>query len=74
MNPAALLSAAHRYLSGIENLGAIRMRDICKELEALGRSDTTEGAGPLLLELQKQFDVTRAQLLTMFPEMRQAEE
>ena len=69
-NPAELLSAAHRYLSGIENLGAIQMRDICMELEALGRAGTTEGAASLLQDLRKSFDVTREHLQAMLAGVR----
>ncbi|MFC5302423.1 response regulator [Azospira restricta] len=54
--------AAHRYLSSIENLGALRMRDVCMALERLGRDGTTEGAGPLLEALRAEFAAARRQL------------
>ncbi|HEX7651016.1 MAG TPA: response regulator [Noviherbaspirillum sp.] len=70
-NAPGLLSSAHRYLSGIENLGAVRMRDSCMQLEALGRAGTTEGAQTLLQDLRKAFDITREHLLAMLAEMKQ---
>jgi len=64
----ALESAAHRYLSSIENLGAQRMRKHCMELEALGRSGRTDGARTLLDSLQREFDIARQHLAAIAPE------
>ncbi|HEX5804482.1 MAG TPA: response regulator [Azospira sp.] len=61
-NAGQLDYAAHRYLSSIENLGALRMRDACMALERLGREGTTEGAGPLLETLRREFAAARQQL------------
>ncbi|MCM2290440.1 MAG: response regulator, partial [Sulfuritalea sp.] len=47
-----LANVAHRYLSSIENLGALRMRTHCMELEALGRAATLAGAGDALARLK----------------------
>jgi PAS domain S-box-containing protein len=47
-----LANLAHRYLSSIENLGALRMRTHCMELEALGRSGTLAGASTALAQLK----------------------
>ncbi len=47
-----LANLAHRYLSSIENLGALRMRTHCMELEALGRAGTLAGAGDALARLK----------------------
>ncbi|NEX64204.1 PAS domain-containing hybrid sensor histidine kinase/response regulator [Noviherbaspirillum galbum] len=60
--PAELLTAAHRFLSSIENLGAVRMRAECMELETLGRSGTTAGAKLALERLRLEFDAARGQL------------
>jgi len=65
MNAEALLSAAHRFLSSIENLGAQRMRKHCMELERLGREGTTDGAQALLDSLRREFDIARQHLLTI---------
>jgi HPt (histidine-containing phosphotransfer) domain-containing protein len=52
---AKLDSAAHRYLSGIENLGARRMRTHCMELERLGLAGTVVGAAQALEQLRLEF-------------------
>jgi len=58
----ALANAAHRFLSGIENLGALRMRRHCMELERLGRAGTVEGGARALEQLALAFALTREQL------------
>ena len=57
-----LANAAHRYLSGIENLGAQRMRLHCMELERLGRSGMVAGAAEVLVALTAEFAAARASL------------
>jgi len=59
---ARLESAAHRYLSGIENLGARRMRTHCMELERLGRAGTVAGAEQVLEQLKREFALAREPL------------
>ena len=54
-DPARLESAAHRYLSGIENLGLRRMRTHCMELERLGRTGMAAGAEQVLEQLRLEF-------------------
>jgi PAS domain S-box-containing protein len=61
-NPAELVSFSHRFLSSIENLGAVRMRSDCMELETLGRAGKTEGAAPLLARLREEFETAREHL------------
>ncbi|HJV53799.1 MAG TPA: response regulator [Noviherbaspirillum sp.] len=58
-----LVSAAHRFLSSIENLGAQRMRKHCMELERLGRENALDAAAPLLDGLRREFDVARQHLV-----------
>ncbi|HYD95549.1 MAG TPA: response regulator [Noviherbaspirillum sp.] len=60
-----LVSAAHRFLSSIENLGAQRMRKHCMELERLGRERSLEGATALLEALRREFDIARQHLLSI---------
>ncbi|WP_151636261.1 response regulator [Noviherbaspirillum aerium] len=55
-------AACHRFLSSIENLGAVRMRPACMELERMGKEGALEGGHDLLDELQKEFDVARREL------------
>ena len=59
---AQLESTAHRYLSGIENLGARRMRTHCMELERLARSGTTDAAADALELLASEFELAREPL------------
>ncbi|HJV86359.1 MAG TPA: response regulator [Noviherbaspirillum sp.] len=61
-DPAALESAAHRFLSSIENLGAGRMRRHCMELEQRGRDGVPDGAAGLLAALQREFEIARQHL------------
>ncbi|MEC4717671.1 response regulator [Noviherbaspirillum sp. CPCC 100848] len=55
-------ATCHRFLSSIENLGAIRMRAPCMELERMGKEGTLDGSSGLLAELKKEFAVARRQL------------
>jgi CheY-like chemotaxis protein len=59
---ARLESAAHRYLSGIENLGLRRMRTHCMELERLGRTGTVAAAEQALEQLKREFVQAREPL------------
>jgi HPt (histidine-containing phosphotransfer) domain-containing protein len=59
----ALVSAAHRFLSSIENLGAHRMRRHCMELEQRGRAGALNGADAVLDQLRREFDIARQHLL-----------
>ena len=52
---AALMACAHRFLSSIENLGAMRMRQHCMELERLGKSGSFEGTQALLAGVRAEF-------------------
>jgi HPt (histidine-containing phosphotransfer) domain-containing protein len=50
-NPAALASAAHAVKSSAGNVGAVAVRQIAGELEALGMACTIEGAGAIVEKL-----------------------
>ncbi|HJV64754.1 MAG TPA: response regulator [Geomonas sp.] len=54
-----LKAAAHSFKSSSANLGAMRLAGVCRELEALGRSGSTEGALPLLLQVEEEYRVVR---------------
>lgn len=62
-NAEDLVSASHRFLSSIENLGAQRMRKHCMELERLGREGTLNGAEVNLDRLRREFDIARQHLI-----------
>ncbi|GFO56997.1 hypothetical protein GMSM_40040 [Geomonas sp. Red276] len=57
-----LKAAAHSFKSSSANLGAMRLADVCKELEALGRQGSTEGALPLLIRVEEEYRVVREAL------------
>jgi signal transduction histidine kinase/CheY-like chemotaxis protein/HPt (histidine-containing phosphotransfer) domain-containing protein len=52
----ALARGAHALKSSCASLGARAMSALCADLEALGRSGTTEGAAPLLVQLESEFE------------------
>jgi two-component system sensor histidine kinase/response regulator len=52
----ALRKAAHGLKSSCANVGAERMAESCKELEAIGRSADTDGAQRLLNDAEEEFE------------------
>jgi signal transduction histidine kinase/HPt (histidine-containing phosphotransfer) domain-containing protein/FixJ family two-component response regulator len=58
----ALADAAHPLKSSSASLGALRLSELCKELEALGRAGCTDGASDLLGEFQLEFSRVRRAL------------
>jgi PAS domain S-box-containing protein len=65
---AALKAVAHRFLSGIENLGAVAMRQRCMAIEALGRDGRTDGAADLVEQLRADFAAARETLGALIAE------
>ena len=65
-----LANGAHRYLSSVENLGALRMRAACMELERIGRGGDLAGADAVLRQLRAEFDPARAELTAILAAMR----
>jgi two-component system, sensor histidine kinase and response regulator len=61
-DPEKLKAAAHSFKSSSANLGALRLADICRELETLGRQGSTEGALPLLMRAEEEYRVVREAL------------
>jgi HPt (histidine-containing phosphotransfer) domain-containing protein len=59
---SALADAAHPLKSSSASLGALRLSELCKELEALGRAGSTDGASDLLGELLPEFSRVRSAL------------
>ncbi|MCP5154566.1 MAG: cache domain-containing protein [Ectothiorhodospiraceae bacterium] len=62
-DPTALREVAHRLKSSASNLGAMRFAEICKELETLGRSGTTDGAHELLEGLRELYPLVESHLM-----------
>jgi two-component system, sensor histidine kinase and response regulator len=50
-----LKAAAHSFKSSSANLGALRLADVCLELETLGRAGSTVGALPLLMQVEEEY-------------------
>jgi len=57
-----LKAAAHSFKSSSANLGALRLAGVCLELETLGRGGTTEGALPLLVQVEEEYRMVREAL------------
>lgn len=57
-----LKAAAHSFKSSSANLGALKLADVCLELETLGRAGSTEGALPLLLQVEEEYRMVREAL------------
>ncbi|MBW2422398.1 MAG: response regulator [Deltaproteobacteria bacterium] len=55
-DPKALVSAAHTLKSSSAQVGAQRLSNLCKELEALGRGGSCEGAREIVNRISKEFE------------------
>jgi two-component system, sensor histidine kinase and response regulator len=53
---------AHTLKSASANVGAEALASLCKEMEHLGRADTTEGADSLLNNMEQEFEAVRDSL------------
>ncbi|MBU5613271.1 response regulator [Geomonas azotofigens] len=54
-----LKAAAHSFKSSSANLGALRLAGVCMELESLGRAGSTQGALPLLHQVEEEYRLVR---------------
>ncbi|MES2130464.1 MAG: response regulator [Pseudomonadota bacterium] len=61
----AVEAGAHRLLSGIDNLGALRMHGRCVMLERLGKEGRLDEAPDVLEALGREFEVARQHLQAM---------
>jgi HPt (histidine-containing phosphotransfer) domain-containing protein len=59
---SALADAAHPLKSSSASLGALRLSELCQELEALGLASSTDGVSDLLGELRLEFSRVRRAL------------
>jgi len=57
-----LKAAAHSFKSSSATLGAVRLAGVCLELETMGRSGSTDGALPLLIQVEEEYRVVREAL------------
>ncbi|MFP5394238.1 MAG: Hpt domain-containing protein [Gammaproteobacteria bacterium] len=53
---------AHSLKSSSANVGADALAQMCKDLEALGRADSVDGAAPMLIEMEQEFQAVRQSL------------
>jgi HPt (histidine-containing phosphotransfer) domain-containing protein len=59
---SVICSAAHTLKSASANLGALGLAELCKKMEAIGRSDAVNDAGLLLPTVEKECHAVRAAL------------
>jgi two-component system, sensor histidine kinase and response regulator len=59
-----LEEAAHKLKGSCSNLGAARLRDLCQQLEKLGRNGSLQTAPELLASVEEEFGRVRAELVT----------
>jgi signal transduction histidine kinase/DNA-binding response OmpR family regulator/HPt (histidine-containing phosphotransfer) domain-containing protein len=59
---------AHSLKSASANVGAQKLAQLCKELEHLGRAETTEGASGLLTDMEQEFQAVRHSLTALLVE------
>ncbi|MDJ0515407.1 MAG: response regulator [Trichodesmium sp. MO_231.B1] len=51
-----LLKSAHTMKSSSASVGAIKLSELCKELEFIGRRETTEGADGILSQVKAEYE------------------
>jgi HPt (histidine-containing phosphotransfer) domain-containing protein len=56
---------AHSLKSASANVGAQQLAQLCKEMEQLGRSETVEGALPILAHMEQEFQSVRHSLAAL---------
>ena len=61
-NAAGMRRAAHSLKSSSANVGADTLAALCKDMEQLGRTDTTAGATTLLASMEREFGAVRQSL------------
>lgn len=54
-----LMNAAHSFKGSSSNMGAIRLAQLCNELEQRARHRPIEGCETLIVEIDKEFDFIR---------------
>ncbi|MFL6676195.1 MAG: response regulator [Massilia sp.] len=61
-DPGSVRKVAHSLKSASANVGAQKLAQLCKEMEHLGRADTTEGAAVILTDMEQEFQAVRHSL------------
>jgi two-component system, sensor histidine kinase and response regulator len=71
---ADLEDAAHKLKGSCSNLGAARLRDLCQQLEKLGREGSLQNAPELLAAVEEEFGRVRAELVATLDRHRVEED
>jgi signal transduction histidine kinase/CheY-like chemotaxis protein len=58
----AMRQAAHSLKSSSANVGADGLAQLCKQMEHLGRSEMTDGAATILIDMEQEFEAVRHSL------------
>ncbi|AVR96133.1 response regulator [Pseudoduganella armeniaca] len=61
-DPDGMRRAAHSLKSASANVGADTLAQLCKDMEQLGRNDSTAGAAALLAGMEREFQAVRQSL------------
>ncbi|HXO96813.1 MAG TPA: response regulator, partial [Chthoniobacterales bacterium] len=69
-----LEEAAHKLKGSCSNLGAARLRDLCQQLEKLGRDGSLQTAPELLASVEEEFGRVRTELVDALDRHRVKEE
>ncbi|MDL2355893.1 MAG: response regulator [Pseudomonadota bacterium] len=62
VDPGSLRKVAHSLKSSSANVGAETLAQLCKDMENLGRADSTEGATGILTDMEHEFQAVRHSL------------
>ncbi len=62
LDSGSLRKIAHSLKSSSANVGAETLAQMCKDMETLGRTDTTEGAAVILTDMEQEFQAVRHSL------------
>ncbi len=58
----AMQKAAHKFKSNSANVGAMGLAALCKELEEMGRANTTENTSEILAQVEVEYETAREAL------------
>jgi len=61
-DPEAMQKTAHKFKSNSANVGAVGLANLCKTLEEMGRSNTTESAAEILTQIEIEHKTSRKAL------------
>jgi signal transduction histidine kinase/CheY-like chemotaxis protein/HPt (histidine-containing phosphotransfer) domain-containing protein len=64
-DPNSVRKVAHSLKSSSANVGAQKLAQLAREMEHLGRADTTEGADVILTDMEQEFQAVRHSLNAM---------